>query len=222
MRPLILALALVFASAGSATAASKPPLWRVYDQSLQAAPSTSTSPTPSRRRSPSGRASAPRRSRPTVNPGTGQPYTYADRRLRGDALRAADRPVRHPARPAGPLGAGVPGHRRAAAHVRRSARWSSSRSSSRSPKTPATHLQVADIERWEAAHGRIPRGLGGDGALGLVEALARPGAGDARRSSPACRSPRSSSSTCKRHILFHGHEPLDTDTDADARGRVAG
>ena len=40
-------------------------------------------------------------------------------RVRGDPLRPADRPVRHAARPARPLGAGVRGDRRAAADVRR-------------------------------------------------------------------------------------------------------
>ena len=40
------------------------------------APATSTSPTRSRRRSRCGRASARRRSRPSINPATGNPYTY--------------------------------------------------------------------------------------------------------------------------------------------------
>ena len=55
---------------------------------------------------------------PTVNPATGKPYTYAKRRLRGDALHDRDRPVRHAARPARALGARVPGDRRAAGDVR--------------------------------------------------------------------------------------------------------
>jgi kynurenine formamidase len=76
---------------------------------------------------------------------------------------------------------------------------------------PNYHLQVADIERWERRHGAIPRG-----SVVMV------------RSDWSKRWPDPALATLKefpgvslealqflhlrRHILFHGHEPLDTDS----------
>jgi kynurenine formamidase len=72
-------------------------------------------------------------------------------------------------------------------------------------------MRVADIKRWERAHGRIPRG-----SVVMV------------RSDWSKRWPDPALSTLtefpgvklaalkflhlRRHILFHGHEPLDTDS----------
>jgi kynurenine formamidase len=76
---------------------------------------------------------------------------------------------------------------------------------------PGYALQVSDIERWEAEHGRIPAG-----SVVMVRS-------DWSRQWPdpelATRKvfPGVSLGALKflhlrRHILFHGHEPLDTDT----------
>ena len=78
-------------------------------------------------------------------------------------------------------------------------------------KDPGYHLQVADVERWEKAHSTVPAG-----SVVMV------------RSDWSKRWPDPALSTLtvfpgislaalkflheQRHILFHGHEPLDTDT----------
>lgn len=82
---------------------------------------------------------------------------------------------------------------------------------------PAYHLQVADIERWEAEHGRIPAGsvvmVRSDWSKewpnpDLAERTEFPGVSlDALRFLHE-----------QRHILFHGHEPLDTDNTPDLAG----
>lgn len=84
---------------------------------------------------------------------------------------------------------------------------------------PGYHLHVADIEAWEKAHGRIR-----EGAVVFV------------RSDWSKRWPDPKLATDKvfpgvgldalkflhgdRHILFHGHEPLDTDTTPTLEGEA--
>jgi len=79
------------------------------------------------------------------------------------------------------------------------------------------HLQVADIEQWEARNGRIP-----EGAVVMVRS-------DWSKDWPnpelATRTPFPGVALdalkflhLQRHILFHGHEPLDTDTTAALEG----
>ncbi|MFN8060311.1 MAG: cyclase family protein [Vicinamibacterales bacterium] len=82
---------------------------------------------------------------------------------------------------------------------------------------PGYHLQVSDITRWETAHGRIPPGsvvmvrsdwskTWPDPALATQEVF--PGVSlDALKFLHE-----------ERHILFHGHEPLDTDTTPTLEG----
>jgi len=81
----------------------------------------------------------------------------------------------------------------------------------------AYHLQVADIERWEMMHGRIP-----EGAVVMVRsdwsrdwpdpALAQ------REKFPGVSLDALKFLHQQRHILFHGHEPLDTDTTPNLEG----
>lgn len=79
------------------------------------------------------------------------------------------------------------------------------------------HLQVADIENWEAEHGRIP-----EGSVVLVRSD-----WSKRWPDPALatmkRFPGVSLAALKflheqRKILFHGHEPLDTDSTPTLEG----
>jgi kynurenine formamidase len=79
------------------------------------------------------------------------------------------------------------------------------------------HLQVMDIERWEAAHGRIPEGS--------VVMVRSDWSKDWQNAELAKREvfPGVSLAALKflheqRHILFHGHEPLDTDTTPTLEG----
>jgi kynurenine formamidase len=82
---------------------------------------------------------------------------------------------------------------------------------------PGYHLQVSDIAKWESSNGRIP-----EGAVVMVRS-------DWSKAWPdpalATRTPFPGVSLdalkvlhLQRHILFHGHEPLDTDTTAALEG----
>jgi kynurenine formamidase len=84
-------------------------------------------------------------------------------------------------------------------------------------RNPGYHLQVADITRWEASHGRIP--------AGSVVMVRSDWSKDWPDSTLATRAvfPGVSLDALKflhleRHILFHGHEPLDTDTTPTLEG----
>ncbi len=217
------AVALVVAGPSAAHATAKGPgLWQVYDERSRRR-ATSTSRTRSRRTCRSGRASARRSSRRRVNPATGAPYTYAHDGFEATAYPLVDRPVRHAARPAGALGARVPGDRRAAADLRGAAARRDLDRRRRSQQQPDYALQVSDIEAWERQHGTIPRGLGRDGALGLVEALDRRPAKAKPRSRPGLPgrvarraevpAPEAPHPVPRPRAARHGH-------DADARGRV--
>jgi kynurenine formamidase len=81
----------------------------------------------------------------------------------------------------------------------------------------AYRLQVADIEKWEMAHGRIP-----EGSVVMVRSdwskewpdpvLAQ------REKFPGVSLDALKFLHEQRHILFHGHEPLDTDTTPTLEG----
>ncbi len=82
---------------------------------------------------------------------------------------------------------------------------------------PGYHLQVSDIQKFEAVHGRIP-----EGAVVMVRS---DWSKDWPDPSLATRTPFPGVSLealkflhLQRHILFHGHEPLDTDTTATLEG----
>jgi len=84
---------------------------------------------------------------------------------------------------------------------------------------PGYHLQVADIERWESEHGRVPQG-----SVVMVRSD-----WSKRWPDPALASettfPGVSLAALRflheqRRILFHGHEPLDTDTTPTLEGEA--
>jgi len=82
---------------------------------------------------------------------------------------------------------------------------------------PGYHLQVADIEHWEAAHGQIPEGsvvmVRSDWSKDWPDpALAT------RTVFPGVSLDALKFLHLQRHILFHGHEPLDTDTTPTLEG----
>lgn len=86
-------------------------------------------------------------------------------------------------------------------------------------KDPGYHLTVADILDWEKRHGRIP-----EGAVAFVRsdwskdwpnpALAT------RMPFPGVKLEALKFLHEQRHILFHGHEPLDTDTTPNLEGEA--
>jgi kynurenine formamidase len=79
------------------------------------------------------------------------------------------------------------------------------------------HLQVSDIEEWEKAHGRIP-----EGAVVFVRSDWYKRWSDTARFNqkpfPGVGLDALKFLHLERKILFHGHEPLDTDTTPTLEG----
>ena len=81
------------------------------------------------------------------------------------------------------------------------------------------HLQVADIEKWESEHGRIP-----EGSVVMVRSDWHKKWGDVARFNqkpfPGVSLAALQFLHNERKILFHGHEPLDTDTTPNLEGEA--
>lgn len=86
-------------------------------------------------------------------------------------------------------------------------------------KDPGYALTVADVQAWEARHGRIP-----EGAVVFVRSdwsKEWPNPDLATRTRfPGVQLAALKFLHQERHILFHGHEPLDTDTTPDLEGEA--
>lgn len=86
-------------------------------------------------------------------------------------------------------------------------------------KTPGYHLQVADIEAWEQNHGPIPEGsvvfVRSDWAKRWPDPKL-----SAERVFPGVQLAALQYLHLRRHILLHGHEPLDTDTTASFKSEA--
>ena len=82
---------------------------------------------------------------------------------------------------------------------------------------PGYHLQVRDIDEWETRHGRIP-----SGSVVMVRSdwsKAWPDPALATRAVvPGVSLDALKVLHLQRHILLHGHEPLDTDTTPTLEG----
>ncbi len=190
-------------------------LWRVYDDTLSKAKYVDLTHTitPS---IPVWSGFGPSVFSPTVNPSTGQPYTYANDGFEATAYKLQTDQLGTQLDP--------PAH------------WAPEYAAiDELPPTFAVrplvvisivdqvrmnfnyHLQVSDILRWEKKYGRIPKG-----SVVMV------------RSDWSKRWPDPALSTLtqfpgvsldalqflhlRRHILFHGHEPLDTDSTPTLEG----
>ncbi len=220
-RLLPVALAVVAASACARTAAptsqtaAAPGLWQVYDQSLKGAKyiDLTHTITPS---IPVWKGFGPSTFAPTVNPATLKPYDYAPDgfqatayRLSTDQLGTQLDPPAHWA-PEYPAIDELP----ATYAVRPLVVISIV---SQLAQNPGYHLQVADVEHFEASHGRIP--------AGSVVMVRSDWSKEWPNPTLATRAvfPGVSLDALKflhlqRHILFHGHEPLDTDTTPTLEG----
>ncbi len=79
------------------------------------------------------------------------------------------------------------------------------------------HLTVSDIEKWERTHGRIPRG-----SVVMVRSDWYKRWSEIERFNkkpfPGVSLAALKFLHLQRHILFHGHEPLDTDTTPNLEG----
>lgn len=86
-------------------------------------------------------------------------------------------------------------------------------------KDPAYSLQVRDIQNWEKRYGRIPAGCVVMVRSDWSKRWNQPGlAAEARF--PGVSLEALHFLHQKRHILFHGHEPLDTDCSPDLAGEA--
>ncbi|HEV8195761.1 MAG TPA: cyclase family protein [Gemmatimonadales bacterium] len=210
-----LALAACDRSATLGSPAAAPGLWSLYQQSLKSAKyiDLTHTITPA---IPVWHGFGPATFGPTVNPETGTPYTYAKDGFEATAYRlTTDQygtqldPPAHWA-PEYPAIDELPPTYALRPLVVISIVDSLARH-------PGYHLQVADIVEWERSNGRIPAGavvmVRSDWSKGWTE----PGI--------ATRTPFAGVSLAalqflhlERHILLHGHEPLDTDTTATLEG----
>jgi len=86
------------------------------------------------------------------------------------------------------------------------------------------HLQVSDIEAWEKANGRIPEGsvvmVRSDWSKRWTTDAAKAKELAAETVFPGVSLKAIQFLQLKRHILFHGHEPLDTDTTPTLEGEA--
>lgn len=203
------------APAGAAASASAPGLWQVYDQSLKGARyiDLTHTLTPA---IPVWAGFGPATFGPTLNPKTNEPYKYetdgfeaTQYHLTTDQYGTQLDPPAHWA-PEYPAIDELP----ATYAVRPLVVISIA---DQVKADPGYHLQVSDIEAWEAEHGQVP-----EGSVVMV------------RSDWSKQWPDPALSTQypfpgvaldaleflheQRHILFHGHEPLDTDTTPTLEG----
>jgi kynurenine formamidase len=202
----------------AATASAPAPvsgLWQIYDQSLKNAKyiDLTHALTPS---IPVWKGFGPSKFAPTINPETGKPYDYAkdgfeatQYYLTTDQFGTQLDPPAHWA-PEYPAIDELP----ATYAVRPLVVISIV---DEVAGNPGYHLQVSDIERWEAKNGKIP--------AGSVVMVRSDWSKEWPNPALATRAvfPGVSLEALKflheqRHILFHGHEPLDTDTTATLEG----
>jgi kynurenine formamidase len=209
--------ALAIAGAGCDARPAPPSLWGVYDQALKGAKyydlTHTIEPT-----SPVWRGFGPSRFGRAVNPQTGKEYDHATDgfaasryELATDQLGTQLDPPAHWA-PEYPAIDELP-----PTYAVRPLVVISIVDQVR--RAPGYHLQVADIETFERAHGRIP-----EGSVVFVRSDWSKRWPDPRLSTETVF-PGVSLAALKvlheqRHILFHGHEPLDTDTTPTLEGEA--
>jgi kynurenine formamidase len=208
LRAVVLAAVLAAVAATGASAAT-PPLWRLYDQALKGARYVDLTHT-IRPTIPVWAGFGPSHFSPALNPDTGMPYTYAKDGfeathydLATDQLGTQLDPPAHWA----PHFASID-ELPATFAVRPLVVISILKQLVRDPNYA---LQVADIRAWERRHGRIPRGsvvfVRSDWSARWPDpALAK------LKKFPGVSLAALKFLHLKRHILFHGHEPLDTDS----------
>jgi kynurenine formamidase len=221
MRKLLLAAAvLALAVPAVAEAKDGQGLWRVYDQSLSKAryidlthdiaPGI-----------PVWKGFGPAEFSPAVDPATGKAYTYAESGfeataylLRTDQFGTQLDPPAHWA-PEYPSIDELP----ATYAVRPLVVISIARQVRSDPKY---FLQVSDIRAWEKRHGRIPAGsvvmVRSDWSKRWTEDPVKAKELAADPNFPSVGLDALQFLHLRRHILFHGHEPLDTDTTPTLEG----
>ncbi|WP_407655918.1 cyclase family protein [Capillimicrobium parvum] len=91
-------------------------------------------------------------------------------------------------------------------------------------RDPAYALQVSDVRAWERAHGRVPAGsvvmVRSDWSKRWTDDPVKAKALAADPVFPGVSLDALKFLQLRRHILFHGHEPLDTDTTPTLEGEA--
>lgn len=212
-----LLIAVIFASKAATQPSSERPLWEVYQQSLKDAKYVDLTHAiaPS---IPVWEGFAPSRFEPAVNPKTGKPYIYKDDgfeathyNLSTDQLGTQLDPPAHwnPDYPAidelpatyaiRPLVV-IPIQDKVA-------------------KDLNYHLTVEDILTWEKKYGRIPKGSVVFVRSDWSKEWPNPELAK-RKKFPGVKLEALKFLHLQRKILFHGHEPLDTDSTPNLEGEA--
>jgi kynurenine formamidase len=197
--------------------ANSAPLWQVYEDSLKSAKYVDLTHriTP---HIPVWHGFGPSRFMPTVDPATHRPYTYkkdgfeaTHYDLSTDQLGTQLDPPAHwnpyfpsidelpPTFAVRPLVV-IPIYEKVA-------------------KDPGYQMQVEDIHDWEHRHGRIPPGSVVFIRSDWSKAWPNPALAE-QKQYPGVKLAALKFLHLERHILFHGHEPLDTDTTPTLEGEA--
>ena len=163
----------------------------------------------------------PAKFEPTVNPDTGQPYTYANDGFEATKYTIATDQFGTQLDPPAHWAPEYPGidELPATYAVRPLVVISIVPQLKHDPKYA---LQVSDVRAWERRHGRIPEGsvvmVRSDWSKKWTDDPEKAKALAADPVFPGVSLAAIKFLQLKRHILFHGHEPLDTDTTPTLEG----
>jgi kynurenine formamidase len=195
-------------------------LWQVYDQTLAHARyiDLTHSITPGM---PVWKGFGPATFSPSLDPATGQPYTYAKDGFEATAYRIATDQFGTQLDPPAHWAPEYPGidELPATYAVRPLVVISIV---PQVAKDPTYALQVSDIRAWEKQNGTIPRG-----SVVMVRSdWSKKWTDDPMKAKELAADPEFPGVSLaaleflhlQRHILFHGHEPLDTDTTPTLEG----
>jgi kynurenine formamidase len=215
---LVTALASDAGSAGASTNAKG--LWQVYDRSLAGARyiDLTHAITPGM---PVWKGFGPATFGPSVDPSTGDAYTYAKDGFEATAYRLATDQFGTQLDPPAHWAPEYPGIDELPATY--AVRPLVVISIVPQVETdPGYALQVSDIRAWEKRKGRIPRGsvvmVRSDWSKRWTDDPEQAKRLAADPVFPGVSLPALELLHLRRHILFHGHEPLDTDTTPTLEG----
>jgi kynurenine formamidase len=207
-----------------ATAAQAPAvdLWQTYSQVLKRARYVDLTHTITPNM-PVWKGFGPAKFGPTVNPDTGQPYTYAKDGFEATKYEIATDQFGTQLDPPAHWAPEYPGidELPATYAVRPLVVISIVPQVKKDPKYA---LQVSDIQKWEKANGTIPAGsvvmVRSDWSKKWTDDPAKAKALAADPVFPGVSLAAIKLLQLKRHILFHGHEPLDTDSTPTLEGEA--
>jgi kynurenine formamidase len=221
----IAAMAIVAAAPATAGAAGRHGhhghgLWKLYDRTLSRATYVDLTHTITPNM-PVWSGFGPATFKPAVNPETGEAYTYADDRFEATAYEIATDQFGTQLDPPAHWAPEYPGidELPPTYAVRPLVVISIVKQVRRNPKYALT---VADVRRFERRHGRIP-----EGSVVMVRSdWSKKWTDDPEDAKALAADPNFPGVSLdalkflhlKRQILFHGHEPLDTDTTPTLEG----